>query len=292
MVLIIHRSPDLTKVYNKFKNKSCLKLVGLVRRCCILSGEEISNERALELHRKMGNAGLVITTLYTRAETAYILDETLKKAENDFFKIDKQINEVTEKLKGELSDEKNGSISSQIEELKKELDRDKIYRELIEYALNLAYAMFDGKYYKKIKETILSKVEDKKVIYSNMQQLFSAYEKDLYYPCLCGAIPMIERIIKNNENLSDTKLARLFEKIANNIETNDDFEKELHIANLEGFIQYISDYRKFSEDEPTEINRHWILHGRTFCESRKVDCLKVFSAIYSLMELLGDNLQI
>lgn len=253
--------------------------------------EEISNERALEICRMMGKYGLVATTLFTREDVAYVLNNTLKKFDDDSFEILEKINELKEKLNETSVDTEKEKIFSQIDEFKKEFEQDKIHRELIECAIELAYTMFDEKHYKKIKNIILSKVENEKIIHDNFCQIFLAYEEKLYYPCICGAIPMIERIIQNNDNLSDTKLTRLFGEIANNTEIDGDFEKELLVVNLEEFIKQISAYKEFSEDEPTGINRHWVLHGRTIYESRRVDCLKVFIAIYSLMELLGDELQ-
>ena len=254
--------------------------------------KKVPKERELELFKEIGKNGLIITTLFTREEVAYIANKTLKKEDEDLFKIYKKIYEFGEKIKGCLNNKEIEDILLQIEELMKEVDRDKINRELLEYSIELAYTMFEGKHYEKIKDAILSKLENKRAIYNNLEQLFSAYENELYYPCICGAIPIIERIIRNSDDLSDTKLTRLFKKIAINTNTDDDFETELLIANLKGFIQQISVYEEFSKEEPIGINRHWILHGRSIHESSKVDCLKVFIAIYSLMDLLGDEFSV
>ena len=38
----------------------------------------------------------------------------------------------------------------------------------------------------------------------------------------------------------------------------------------------------FSAEEPEEINRHWLLHGRSEYDISEIDCIRLINAIQSL----------
>jgi hypothetical protein len=52
------------------------------------------------------------------------------------------------------------------------------------------------------------------------------------------------------------------------------------------FIILLYTKSDFATEEPSDINRHWLLHGRTSTDWGKEDCLRLFNAIYTIISLL------
>lgn len=50
-------------------------------------------------------------------------------------------------------------------------------------------------------------------------------------------------------------------------------------------IDGIGDDEKFDKQEPNEINRNWIMHGRSEKEYTRLDCVKVLNLIYGTIRL-------
>lgn len=51
------------------------------------------------------------------------------------------------------------------------------------------------------------------------------------------------------------------------------------------FIDELYSKSKFNQNEPGQINRHWILHGRTKRELDKIDAIRIVNAIHSLITI-------
>lgn len=52
------------------------------------------------------------------------------------------------------------------------------------------------------------------------------------------------------------------------------------------FIHKLYEKNDFTKDEPSFINRHWLLHGRSGYEIEEVDCIRLFNAISSLCVII------
>lgn len=52
-------------------------------------------------------------------------------------------------------------------------------------------------------------------------------------------------------------------------------------------IRSFTDSSSFDETEPTLLNRHWLMHGRTNREYTLVDCIKILSMIYGMLLVNG-----
>ena len=55
------------------------------------------------------------------------------------------------------------------------------------------------------------------------------------------------------------------------------------------FIKMLYSKSEFQQDEPSSINRHWVLHGRTQTEWQRIDCIRLFVAIYSVAIMVKKN---
>lgn len=48
------------------------------------------------------------------------------------------------------------------------------------------------------------------------------------------------------------------------------------------FIRKLFEKNNFAAEEPSFINRHWLLHGRSAYDIEEIDCLRLFNAISSI----------
>ena len=71
---------------------------------------------------------------------------------------------------------------------------------------------------------------------------------------------------------------------------------ELYLDEMEGkdflvFLTYneaidgIGDDEEFDKEEPQEVNRNWLMHGRTDKVYTRLDCVKVLNMIYGTIRL-------
>lgn len=53
------------------------------------------------------------------------------------------------------------------------------------------------------------------------------------------------------------------------------------------FIRKLYEKSDFNAAEPDEINRHWLLHGRSDFEQTEIDCIRLFNAVQSLCMIVN-----
>lgn len=226
---------------------------------CELTPEKIELESSMQIMKEIGEHGFVFPSNITREMFAYML----------FYNKD-----TYEKISSSNKPDKWDEINSEMVD-----------------------ALFEANsqmYYWELKKYVLEHYPHDDVFYGNIQQIFEAYERELYYPCLCGLFPIIERLlsdssaphIKNYERLLNNKKESMMKDVSNNVENS------LYIQNLSGFVTYLSKTVSFSDREPEGTNRHWFLHGRTNRIVKQSDCAKVFLAIQALLELWEDEIKV
>ena len=230
-----------------------------------------TDEQLIKIALEHGENGLIYIILPTRAETAHILNTLVKEYDEkfDWFKDEIYNSDDTEWL---------NFLRTQLNDL--ELN----HIEYSERILELTYTLFESKYYYQLKNLILENLKSKKLT-GVLMQTFTAYESNLFYPCLCASFPILENILKDNDDLTNTSLLKLYDSIINNQEK--DLETTLLVHGVRGFVNHITKRIDFSDTEPLRINRHWFLHGRSEHTVQKADCLKLFVAIASLLEILN-----
>lgn len=54
---------------------------------------------------------------------------------------------------------------------------------------------------------------------------------------------------------------------------------------VEKFIECLFRYKKFDDDRPIFLNRHWILHGRDNTDWEIGDSLRLFNALNTISQL-------
>ena len=122
--------------------------------------------------------------------------------------------------------------------------------------------------------------------YIHVGETYQAFESKLYYPCLCSSMTFVEKLLADSNNPKNTNYKKLLQKKLSILDKiYDDNDTVIHKSNLKGFLDFLSESIDFSEDEPFNVNRHWLLHGRVNRKIGGIDCLKIFLVIDSLIEL-------
>ena len=58
------------------------------------------------------------------------------------------------------------------------------------------------------------------------------------------------------------------------------------------FIRKLYQKTDFTTEEPDNINRHWLLHGRSAFEIEELDCIRLFNAVQSLCMIVNKQNEI
>lgn len=110
-------------------------------------------------------------------------------------------------------------------------------------------------------------------------QIMTAYQAKHYHLACLGMLTVVDGTLSDvSEDIRTGYKPRLEEiekKITEKFELSD-FEKKfmcIYIA-MKNFEETIFKFSDFSQDEPDELNRHWLIHGRTRREYTKIDFIK------------------
>lgn len=156
--------------------------------------------------------------------------------------------------------------------------------------IEIQYEMLSNKYYNLMKENILSKLSNES-LKEKMQQCFSSFENGMFYPCVCGLLPVFERVmvesktsLEYNWNYIEKDLKKKFK-----VYFNDNNENNLEEYTIRLISKMLAKKVDFDEVEPEELNRHWLLHGRAERILTKSDCLKLFNIIELVIDIKLKN---
>lgn len=123
-------------------------------------------------------------------------------------------------------------------------------------------------------------------------QAFKACGNGLYYPCYAAIISQIEGLLTDigKDYLKNIWWREKVEKMFKEMDDVDYFDLLLY-QSLKSFVyEFTNPDFEFDKKEPDNLNRHWVLHGRTTVEITRLDCIKlirafyVFSYFYSLIK--------
>lgn len=204
----------------------------------------------------------------TREEMCYVLNILFKKYDDD--RIMKNITE-------------NPNFSS---EEKQTLMHKQIEMDFIE----IQYEMLDKKFYTSMKENIQTKIGNYN-LYEQIKQSFMSFEKELYYPCVCGLLPIFEGIVVDSKSVKTYKWESIEESLKKKykIYFNKNNETNLEEYTLRLMSKMLTQTFDFDQIEPNELNRHWLLHGRAERLPTKADCLTLFNIIELVLNIKHEN---
>lgn len=123
------------------------------------------------------------------------------------------------------------------------------------------------------------------------KQLFNdcveAYENKKYLLCINSLVPILEGILSEfDDDKTNIRMMKVCKKNVDDTERENKLIVNLAWISFYSFISILYKQSKFDDNEPTLVNRHWILHGRTEREYGKEDCLRLFNAIYTIVAIL------
>ena len=130
--------------------------------------------------------------------------------------------------------------------------------------------------------TLLEAIEDglKKVV----DECRFAFENKKFAICADSLVSVIEGILStfwdDKTNIRMMKICQA--KVDELADEKEHITKKYIWVSYNKFIRKLYEKNDFTADEPSFINRHWLLHGRSAYEIEEIDCLRLFNAVSSL----------
>lgn len=227
------------------------------------------NKKDLEQTKRiMQRNCFLIAKGITRGEMCYVLDTILKKYDDEWI-----MDNIMENPDFN-SEERQTAMHKQIE------------MDFIE----IQYEMLDKKFYMSMKENILTKIGNYN-LYEQTKQSFMSFEKELYYPCVCGLLPIFEGVSVDSKTVKTYKWESIEESLKKRykIYFNNNDETDLEEYTIRLMSRMLTETFDFNQIEPKELNRHWLLHGRAERLPTKTDCLKLFNIIELVLDIKHKN---
>lgn len=134
-----------------------------------------------------------------------------------------------------------------------------------------------------------SKIEEKyKVV---VEQCVNAYNLELYILVAITLLTVIEGVLSSfYYDKKNTCMKMICKKIISEIDdTEEDIIKKNSWKSYQNFINKLYESSDFDKNEPSFINRHWLLHGRALYDLKKADCLRLFNAISTISYIIDNS---
>lgn len=121
-----------------------------------------------------------------------------------------------------------------------------------------------------------------------INQCVFAYENNQYIICVVTLLTVIEGILSSfYPDKTNTKMKAVCKRQVEKFSSSEHII-EKHVWNsYKNFINKLYYSTEFSNNEPTFINRHWLLHGRSAYNVNQEDCLRLFNAIDTICCVSG-----
>ncbi len=118
-----------------------------------------------------------------------------------------------------------------------------------------------------------------------------AYDNKKYAICADSLVSAIEGILStfwsDKTNIRMMKVCQA--KVDEMANDNKHITKKYLWVSYNKFIRKLYEKNNFNDDEPSFINRHWLLHGRSAYEIEEIDCLRLFNALSSLCVIVNSE---
>lgn len=158
---------------------------------------------------------------------------------------------------------------------------------------------FDNSYEKM--NNLIQRCKDSELLQdyaSFFYEIMNSYNNEDYQLACLGLFAIIDGLLTDISNLNKTnykvRIKTITDKIDKRLPLNQLDRKLLciyqSINSNEVFNNSILGNADLNKKEPDNLNRHWLLHGRTNKKYTRYDCLKIFLWIEALI-ILNDNLE-
>lgn len=118
-----------------------------------------------------------------------------------------------------------------------------------------------------------------------------AYDMELFDLCAIVLLTVVEGLIVRFSDVQKINYANasdIFKTSALDRGGHGSARYYYVITSICEFISFLYQYSDFSNTEPTFINRHWVLHGRSQREICPAECVKLFLFINSMNSFIND----
>lgn len=128
-------------------------------------------------------------------------------------------------------------------------------------------------------------IEKRDVLFS---QTIDAYNSKNYALATIGICAIIDGVLTDASNNHITSISKRSKEILNQIKNSDRIsDKDYSILSLEftfySMMNSFDAWADFELNEPKELNRHWIMHGRSTREISQLDFIKLLNFLYGII---------
>lgn len=116
-----------------------------------------------------------------------------------------------------------------------------------------------------------------------VRECWSAFSSKLFAVCATSLLSVIEGVLSEfSEDKADVRMMKVCQKQVDEYPPDGGTILRHVWISYNNFIRNLYKKSDFNSDEPAEVNRHWLLHGRSDFEIEGIDCLRLFNAVESL----------
>lgn len=116
-----------------------------------------------------------------------------------------------------------------------------------------------------------------------VRECWSAFSSKLFAVCATSLLSVIEGVLSEfSEDKADVRMMKVCQKQVDEYPADGGTILKHVWISYNNFIRNLYKKSDFNSDEPAEVNRHWLLHGRSDFEIEEIDCLRLFNAVESL----------
>ena len=135
-----------------------------------------------------------------------------------------------------------------------------------------------------------SKIKD------NVKKLFDecwqAYQMNLYAICSTALIAVIEGILSEfSDDRRDIRMMKICQSKVDSFPAAGSVIQKHIWQSYNLFIRNLYQKSGFTSNEPPQINRHWLLHGRSAYEIDELDCIRLINAVHSICIIFDTEAQ-
>jgi len=158
--------------------------------------------------------------------------------------------------------------------------------ELNEGNINILFEKFyDDKQLKESSKHIL-KSNINEHLKSVFVECIEIFNMGKYIASTTTLLTVLEGVLSDfGDDQTDTRMKRICKFQMDKTKLDNKIINHLIWVSIYKFIDELYSKSKFNQNEPRQINRHWILHGRTKREVGRIDAIRIVNAIHSLITI-------
>lgn len=119
-------------------------------------------------------------------------------------------------------------------------------------------------------------------------ECWQAFQYRMFRVCATSLLSVIEGVLSEfSEDKQDVKMMKVCQKHIDTFPQNGSTIMKHVWISYNQFIRNLYQKSDFTESEPDNVNRHWLLHGRSDFEIEEVECMKLFNAVHSLCMVIN-----